>query len=232
MGGGRAHQRSSISHSLSSYRGTAASDAVLSLAAAIGRRRQTVSEKCSEGTGGARFPSQAGFNSFPRRLTEDQVHRAGHDERVDSVVRPSPRLTMFAPRACEGVRAVGSYLFPVEKKCDLARNIWGGGCTVSALSTYLRLFVISMLAARNFVLSTGEPAVQALPTRPNSTVRSPTDHRLKGTSHHLSNQHNPSLGNPLARSYAVAHLAADACGGRGCPQHRPASRTLRSTGTA
>ena len=83
-------------------RQAAATSSVLSSRKGTGCRRQTVRWKRSHGTARTRFPGQGGFKSFPPRLTKDQVHRAGHDERAASILRPSPRLRMFAPVHARG----------------------------------------------------------------------------------------------------------------------------------
>ena len=73
-------------------RQAAAISSVLSSRKGTGCRGQTVAGERLLGAVGKRFLGEGGFNSFPRRLTEDQVHRGGHAQHIARRVRPSPRM--------------------------------------------------------------------------------------------------------------------------------------------
>ena len=67
-----------------------------SCSSALCCRRQTVSAECAYGAEvRQRFPGEGGFNSFRRRETEDQAHRARHDERVPGENVPSRCVNQY-----------------------------------------------------------------------------------------------------------------------------------------
>ena len=108
--------------SLSSHHGTAALAMLSSRSSALLPQANGDGEMRVYGAVRKRFPDEGGFNSLRRRLTEDQAHRARHDERVARFVRASARSAMLRDALTQGGKAIGSYWSPLGKKCDLTNT--------------------------------------------------------------------------------------------------------------